>query len=90
MSAGQAPAITKLDMADLEAGELKSPWGLSLRHQSVSSEQADEMLKQVAIATLLSFTRGAWNCLDEINGLLPHGFRFTDAEEFLTKVWASV
>lgn len=76
-------------MADLEAGELKSPWGLGLRHKSVNSDQADEALKQVAIATLLSFTRGAWNCSDEINGLLPRGFQFTDVEEFLTKVLGS-
>ncbi|KXJ85765.1 hypothetical protein Micbo1qcDRAFT_221592 [Microdochium bolleyi] len=84
---GQTVAITKLQMSDLEAGELKSPWTLQLAHRSVSAEESADMLKAVAISMLLSFTKGAWDCSGEVNKLLPPDFRFIDAEEFLRGVW---
>ena len=85
---GQPLTITKLQMADLENGQLKSPWGLTLKHKSVAPDQVDGMLKQVAISTLLSFAKGAWSTSNEVNKLLPEEFQFTNGEEFLTKVWA--
>ncbi|KAH7024978.1 uncharacterized protein B0I36DRAFT_332349 [Microdochium trichocladiopsis] len=86
---GQPMTVTVLQTADLEAGELKSPWGLQLSHKAVAAEQLQELLKQVAIGTLLSFSKGAWDSSDEVNRLLPEGFQFTGAEDFLTKVWGA-
>lgn len=84
---GRPLTVTKLQKADLEKGQLNSPWGLRLTHKSVAPDQVEEMLKQVAIGTLLSFAKGAWSTTDEVNKLLPGEFHFTNAEEFLANIW---
>ena len=53
---------------------------------SVAREQIEKMLKTVLIRTLISSAKGAWDVSDELNMLLPD-FKFTQIEEFLTKVW---
>jgi hypothetical protein len=49
-------------------------------------DQAQEMLKNVLIGTLISSAKGAWDVSDEFNKLLPD-FEFTKIEDFLTLIW---
>ena len=75
-----------MKVEDLEAGELKTSWGLEARHHSVSEDQAAAFLKVVAIGFLLSSQKGAWDSSDEMNQLFPD-YEFTQAESFLTNIW---
>lgn len=78
--------VTKLKVEDLEAGELKCPWGLQAVHHAVSDDQAQIFLKQVAIGLLLSSTKGAWDVSDDFNQVFPD-YEFTSIESFLRKTW---
>lgn len=84
---GRPVTVTRLQIEDLEAGQLKSPWSLQMNHESVAAEETEMMMKVVAISMLLSFARGDWNCSDEVNKLLGPAFKFTDAEPYLRGVW---
>ncbi|KAH9906562.1 hypothetical protein F4778DRAFT_778952 [Xylariomycetidae sp. FL2044] len=83
---GRPFTIDKVNMDDLEAGDLKTTWGLQARHPSIPEDEAAAMLKQVAIGVLLSSAKGAWDSSDEMNRLFPD-YRFTAAAEFLADVW---
>ncbi|KAI1459616.1 hypothetical protein F4805DRAFT_47871 [Annulohypoxylon moriforme] len=78
--------VDKVEVEDLENGELKTTWNIKAIHQSVSEDQASALLKAVSIGILLSSTKGAWDISDELNQLFPD-FEFTSIEDFLTKVW---
>jgi len=78
--------IDKVKLGDLENGILTASWTLEASHPSVTGDQVEKMLKTVLIGTLLSSAKGAWDVSDEFNKLLP-GFKFTQIEDFLTKVW---
>lgn len=78
--------VTKVKVEDLEAGNLKSSWGLQAVHHAVPDDQAQALLKQVAIGFLLSSLKGAWNVSDDFNQIFPD-YEFTSIEDFLTKVW---
>lgn len=78
--------VTKVKVEDLEAGNLKSSWGLQAVHHAVPDDQAQALLKQVAIGFLLSCLKGAWNVSDDFNQIFPD-YEFTSIEDFLTKVW---
>ncbi|KAI1074522.1 hypothetical protein F5B20DRAFT_563081 [Whalleya microplaca] len=78
--------VDKVNVEDLEAGCLKTSWGLETVHQAVPEDQASALLKAVSIGILLSSAKGAWDSSDELNQLLPD-YRFTLAEDFLLKVW---
>ncbi|KAK7425789.1 hypothetical protein QQZ08_007765 [Neonectria magnoliae] len=84
---GRPFAIEKVKLDDLEAGHLKTSWALEKRHRAVSEEQAAALVKVVSIGMLLSSVKGGWAVSDEFNQIFPD-FRFTEAEDFLTKVWA--
>jgi len=79
--------IDHVRIEDLERGNLKSSWTLETSHPSVSREEAENLARTVLIGTLLSGVQGAWAISDEINQLLP-GYKFTQIEEFLDRVWA--
>ncbi|TGJ79581.1 hypothetical protein E0Z10_g9179 [Xylaria hypoxylon] len=79
-------AIEKVNTEDLEAGELKTSWGLEAVHQAVSDDQAQALLKAVCIGTLLSISKGGWDSSDEMNQLFPK-YEFASIDEFLSKVW---
>ncbi|KAI3322492.1 NAD(P)-binding protein [Xylariaceae sp. AK1471] len=83
---GRPFAIERVKVEDLEAGELKTSWGLEAVHQAVSDDQAQALLKAVCIGTLLSSSKGAWDSSDEMNQLFPE-YKFMPIEEFLSKVW---
>ncbi|KAI1394465.1 NAD(P)-binding protein [Hypoxylon trugodes] len=76
----------KVKIEDIEAGHLKTSWGLSAVHQAVSEEQASDLLKNVSIGILLSSSKGAWDISDEWNQVFPD-YEFTPIESFLAKVW---
>lgn len=78
--------VTKVKVEDLEAGDLKSSWGLQAVHHAVPDEQAQALLKQVAFGFLLSSTKGAWDVSDDFNRIFPD-FAFTSLEDFLIKTW---
>jgi hypothetical protein len=71
---------------DLEAGELRTSWGLEAVHHAVSDDQAQALLKAVCIGTLLSSSKGAWDSSDEMNQLFPE-YKFTPIEDFLLQAW---
>lgn len=78
--------VTKVKAEDLQAGDLKSSWGLQAVHHAVPDDQAQALLKQVAIGFLLSSSKGAWDVSDDFNQIFPD-YEFTSTEDFLTKVW---
>ncbi|RYP74625.1 hypothetical protein DL771_002891 [Monosporascus sp. 5C6A] len=78
--------IDKVKVEDLEAGDLKTSWGLEAVHRAVSEDQASALLKAVSIGVLLSSAKGAWDISDEWNQLLPD-YEFTRIEDFLAKTW---
>lgn len=78
--------VERVSAQDLEDGKLATSWGLEAVHQAVSGDEAAAMLKAVSIGILLSSTKGAWDVSAAWNELLPD-YRFTSAEDFLTKVW---
>lgn len=83
---GRPFTIDKVKLEDLENGILAASWTLEASHPSVIKDQVEKMLKTVLIGTLLSSAKGAWDVSDEVNKLLPD-FKFTQIEDFLTKVW---
>lgn len=78
--------VQKVKVEDLEAGELKTTWGLEAVHQAVSEDEASALLKAVLIGVLLSSTKGAWDSTDEMNQRFPD-YEFTKIEDFLVKAW---
>jgi hypothetical protein len=83
---GRSFTIDKVKTEDLEAGNLKTSWGLQAVHGAVSEDQASALLKAVSIGVLLSSSKGAWDISDEMNQLFPD-HEFTLVEDFLAKVW---
>ncbi|KUJ21528.1 NAD(P)-binding protein [Mollisia scopiformis] len=82
-------AIDKVKHEDLEAGVLKTSWGLGKRHPSLTAEQQDQLagvLKGVLVGTLLSCVKGAWDVGDGWNQRLPD-YAFSKMEGFLATVW---
>ncbi|RAO65254.1 uncharacterized protein BHQ10_001266 [Talaromyces amestolkiae] len=78
--------VTVLKVEDLEFGDLKSPWNLQAVHHAVPDDQAQALLKQVAIGFLLSSSKGAWDVSDDFNRIFPD-FEFTSLKDFLTGTW---
>jgi len=83
---GHPFTVEKVKLGDLENGVLAASWTLEARHPSFTGDQAVKMMKTVLIGTLLSSAKGAWDVSDQMNKLLPD-FKFTQLEDFLTKVW---
>ncbi|RYO97882.1 hypothetical protein DL765_011007 [Monosporascus sp. GIB2] len=79
-------AVAKVKVEDLEAGNLKTSWGLEAVHRAVSDDQASALLKAVSIGILLSSLKGAWDISDEMNQLFPD-YEFTRIEDFLARTW---
>jgi len=84
---GHAFAVEKVNIEDLEAGHLKTSWRLEAVHQAASDHDASDLLRAVSIGILLSSSKGAWDSSDEVNQLFPD-YEFTQAEDFLSKVWS--
>jgi len=79
--------IDKVNLEDLENGNLQASWALETRHPSFTgNKDVASVLKTVLIGTLLSSAKGAWAASDEFNQLLPD-YKFTQIEDFLAKVW---
>lgn len=87
MRTGRGFAVEKVKVEDLEAGHLKTSWCLGAVHQAVSGQGTSALLQAVSIGILLSSSKGAWDSSDEVNQLFP-GYEFTQAEDFLSKVWS--
>ncbi|OTA62100.1 NAD(P)-binding protein [Hypoxylon sp. EC38] len=78
--------VDKVNIKDLEAGNLKTSWNIEAVHNAVSNDEASALLKAVSIGILLSSSKGAWDVSDEMNRLFPD-YEFTRMESFLGKVW---
>lgn len=87
MRTGHAFAVEKVKVEDLEAGHLKTSWRLEAVHQATSDHDASDLLQAVSIGILLSSSKSAWDSSDEVNQLFPD-YEFTQAEDFLSKVWS--
>ncbi|PGH29675.1 hypothetical protein GX50_07560 [[Emmonsia] crescens] len=83
---GRSFTLDKVKAGDLEAGCLKTSWGLTTVHQAVSEDLALSLLKEVSIGILLSSLKGAWDSSDELNQLFPD-YKFVTVEDFLMNVW---
>ncbi|GAP84563.1 putative like family protein [Rosellinia necatrix] len=83
---GRPFTVEKVKVEDLEAGDLKTSWGLEAVHNAVSDDQAQALLKAVCIGILLSGLKGAWDSSDDMNQIFPE-YEFTPLEEFLAGVW---
>ncbi|KAL2257807.1 hypothetical protein VTK26DRAFT_9149 [Humicola hyalothermophila] len=78
----------RLDVQDLKAGELKSSWALELG--DVAHLEGDTRLhfsKLLTIKMLLHTSESAGVVSDEWNQIFPD-YKFTTAEELVTRVWA--
>lgn len=84
---GRPFAVEVVKLQDLENGELTTSWSLEARHPSFTGEQAEEVLRNVLIGTLVSSVKDGWDVSDDWNRLLPD-FGFTRIEDFLTAVWS--
>lgn len=79
-----------LDVEDLKAGELKSTWLPEVDHPSINGLDAAtkrQFSKHLTTKMLLNLTESAGVVSDEWNRIFPD-YKFTTAEEFVTKVWA--
>ncbi|TVY54994.1 hypothetical protein LSUE1_G009116 [Lachnellula suecica] len=84
---GKPFEIQALKEEDLRADIIKSSWIPRLEIPGLPDEQVDAFSKMVLKGWLLSGLHESWRVSDEWNRLLPD-YKFTDAEEFLTKAWA--
>ncbi|KAF1956828.1 NmrA-like family protein [Byssothecium circinans] len=78
--------ITRLKQSDLESGEYKASWAPVIDHPALKQDQVEAISKHISARILLSFKTGGFAVEDNWNRLLPD-YKFTDAEEFLTKAW---
>ncbi|KFA60217.1 hypothetical protein S40285_07327 [Stachybotrys chlorohalonatus IBT 40285] len=76
-----------LEMEDLEAGNLKSEHYLKVDLPSTAADQVEAFSKFATMKILIASSLGLWTVTDEWNRIFPD-YKFTKAEEFLTKVWA--
>jgi hypothetical protein len=76
-----------LEEEDVRAGNIKSSWIPIFKDPSLTPEQIDYFSKVILRGSLLSGLCKSWVVSDEWNRLLPD-YKFTDAEEFLSKYWA--
>ncbi|EED19053.1 conserved hypothetical protein [Talaromyces stipitatus ATCC 10500] len=83
---GNSFEVAKAKVEDLEAGELKTSWGLDAVHHSVPKDQSNDLLKQVSVGILLSCLKGAWDVSAEFNQTFPD-YEFSSIEDFLRKTW---
>jgi hypothetical protein len=72
---------------DVRAGNILSSWVPKMEFSDLAPEQVDYFSKMVLSGWLLSGLHESWAVSDEWNRLLPD-YKFTDAEEFLSKHWA--
>jgi len=79
--------VTSLKEEDIRAGNIKSSWTPANKYPGVPAEQFDYFNKLVLTGVLLSGFHSSWAVSDEWNRLLPD-YKFTDAEEFLSRHWA--
>jgi hypothetical protein len=85
-NAGCSFTIDEVKLEDLENGVLTSSWRLETSHSSAAGHDVEKMLEAALIGTLIGGVKGAWDVSDQFNQLLPD-FKFTQIEDFLTKVW---
>jgi hypothetical protein len=89
MDTGGPFEVSTVKLEDLEAGELKTSWGLGAVHKSAAGKDADEvaaMLEQVTVGMLISAAKGAWDVGDAMNQMFPE-YKFTSAGGFLAEAW---
>ena len=56
---------------------------------TIPADKLEMYSKMFLIGTLLTGTHDSWVVSDEWNRLLPD-YKFTDAEEYITKNWAGI
>ena len=86
IDAGRQFAIARVNIQDLEAGDLKTSWALEKRHKALTEEQSSAFFRAVPIGILLSSVQGAWDVSDELNQLFPD-YTFEKIGDFLASVW---
>ena len=71
-----------------KAGTAKLPWFPEVTHSAVPPEMRAVVSEQATLAYMISLADGAWSVSDEWNRLLAD-YKFSSAEEYLGKVWAT-
>jgi len=79
--------VTSLKEEDVRADNIQSSWAPTMEYPNLPPEQVNQFSKVILTGSLLSGIHGSWAVSDEWNRLLPD-YKFTDAEEFLSKHWA--
>ncbi|CAL1706137.1 unnamed protein product [Somion occarium] len=71
---------------EVQAGELKTSWVPLITHRGIPEDQIETISRDSLKGTLTGIAKGVFVVTDEWNRLLP-SYRFTNVEEFLSKVW---
>lgn len=84
---GEPFTIYHVSKADLDAGDLKTPWCPILAHPAIPKEQLEPMSRKINLEVLKGIADNEWVVGEDWNRLLP-AFQFKDPVQFLTKWWA--
>ncbi|KAI0450351.1 hypothetical protein F5B21DRAFT_491313 [Xylaria acuta] len=84
---GRCFKIHHVSTADLDAGNLTSPWCPVLEHPSIAKENLDMMSRKINVQALRGIANGEWVVSGEWNRLLPN-FQFGNPTQFLASWWA--
>ncbi|ESZ93434.1 hypothetical protein SBOR_6176 [Sclerotinia borealis F-4128] len=83
---GKRFVIESVERADLEEGRFTSSWFPVINHPVIPDDQKSAFSQSYFATFILAMERGGWDASNEWNEFLPE-FRFTGAEEFLSKIW---
>ncbi|KAK2756650.1 hypothetical protein FQN54_005095 [Arachnomyces sp. PD_36] len=83
---GQKFTIHRVNKADLDDGNLTSPWCPVLEHPAIPKEHLEPMSRKINIQAMKGVVEGEWAVEEDWNRLLPE-FRFSDPVAFLEKWW---
>lgn len=85
---GQKFTIHHVSKADLDAGNLTSPWCPILAHPAIPEDQLEPMSRKINLQALKGIVEGDWVVTGDWNRVLP-AVHFTDPLRFLSKWWTS-
>lgn len=71
---------------DIEKGVLKSSWIPQISHPVIPVESREAFSEEFVIMFFQAIRNGSWDVSDEFNQRYPD-YKFTSAEEYLTKAW---
>jgi hypothetical protein len=80
--------LEKVDAQDFETGAWTASWTPRVDHPAIPPELVNDALSKMVVSGILSgISAGCFKVSGEWNQLL-HDYKFTQAEDFLSKAWA--